>query len=187
MSEQTVSKSVHDIPQKIIKEIEDFFSEPSSTEFEHPVFQKVDNVEFIRTYQNKDGVWEEFKVNIIILIRVLNAEIWEYTTVEDDEKRKKDFGKRVKYVMQEANVPWDLAKIAVSRNPINLDNSESRANANALDFIEDVKEALLCYRYFCMRDKISLEEYLREYYRSLRYLTNKQIRIINEYWLAQNA
>ena len=187
MSEQTVSKSVHTIPQRIIEEIENSFSRPSSMNFEHPVFQKVDEVEFIRTFKNKDGIWEEFKVNSIILVSVLDAENWTWITVEEDEKRKKAFGKRVKYVMQEANVPWDLAKIAVSRNPVDSWHSESTANIRAICFIKAVKEALDCYLNF-YKERMSMEEYLEKSgYSYLGHLTNKQIQIIKEYWLSLNT
>lgn len=185
MSEQTVSKSVPTIPQRIIEEIEKFFSEPSTIPgHEYPIFQKVEKVEFIRTFQNKDGTWEEFKVNGIILVSVLDADCWTYKTVAKDEEDKKAFGKRVKCVMQEANVPWNLAKLAVKRNPVDSWHSENRANADALNFIEDVKETLDNYRIFC-KERMSVENYLRVYFSES--LTNKQIQIIKEYWLSQNA
>lgn len=186
MSEQTVSKSVRKIPQRIIEEIENLFSEPSSTEFEHPVFQKVESVEFIRTFQNKDGTWEEFKVNGIILVSILDAEYWIWMSVEEDEKQKKAFGKRVKYVMQKTGVSWELAKMAVNMNPVNSYNPESTANGMAVNFIKAVKEVLDWYR-LNPKDGMSIEHHLRLSSYSLGYLTNKQIRIIKEYWLSQNA
>lgn len=184
MSEQTVSKSVPTIPQRIIKEIEDFFSKPSTTKFEHPVFQKVESVEFIRTFQNRDGICEEFKVNGVILVCMIDEDCWTYKTVSEDKEDKKAFGKRVKYVMEEAKVPWDLAKIAVKKHPVNSWYSESRANANALNFIENVKEALVNYRNF-WKGRISVEDYLNDYFPEV--LNKKQISIIKEYWLSQNA
>lgn len=185
MSEQTVSKSVPTIPQRIIEEIEKFFSEPSTIPgHEYPIFQKVEKVEFIRTFQNKDGTWEEFKVNGIILVSVLDADCWTYKTVAKDEEDKKAFGKRVKYVMKEANVPWNLAKLAVKRNPVDSWHSESTANADALKFIEEVNEVLDKYRIFGKK-RMSVEGYLNLCF--LAYLNNKQIQIIKEYWLSQNA
>lgn len=184
MSEQTVSKSVHFIPQKIINEIEQHFARQSRIEEnEHPVFPKVNKVEFIRTYRREGKTWQEFKVNDIILVSVYNEKIWTYITVEADEEEKKAFGKRAKYVMEEANVPWDLAKIAVKKHPVNSWYSESRANANALNFIENVNKALVNYRNF-WKERISVEDYLSGYF-SGDDLTNKQIRIIKEYWLSQ--
>lgn len=185
---KTISKSVHTIPQWIIEDIENFFSEPSFVpELAHPVFQKVDKVEFIRTYQNKDGIWEEFKVNGIVLVSVLDNDCWTYRTVEDDEKRKKAFGKRVRYVMEKADVPWELAKIAVSRNPVNSWHSESTANADALRFIKTVKATLDRYRMFY--ERMPIEKYLKKYayYYGSERLTDKQIRIIKEYWLSLNT
>lgn len=106
MSEQTVSKSVHIIPQEIINEIEQYFCEQSRIEeHEHPVFPKVEKVEFMRASQDRGSIWEEFKINDIILVSVLNGKAWTYITVENDEKQKKAFGKRVKYVMQKTGVP----------------------------------------------------------------------------------
>lgn len=184
MSEQNTSKSVPTIPQRIIKEIEDFFSEPSTTKFEHPVFQKVESVEFIRTFQNRDGICEEFKVNGVILVCMIDEDCWTYKTVSEDKEDKKAFGKRVKYVMEKANVPWELAKMAVNRNPVDFFNSESRANEDALNFIEDVKEALVNYRNFC-KERMSEENYLMVHFSGC--LSNKQIQTIKEYWLSQNA
>lgn len=184
MSEQTVSKSVPTIPQRIIEEIERFFSESSTMEFEHPVFQKVENVEFIRTYQNRYGICEEFKVNGVILVFVYGENYWTYKTVAKDQEDKKAFGKRVKYVIEEAKVPWDLAKIAVKKYPVNPFNSESLSNAQALFFIETLKENLVDYQNF-WKEKISVEDYLRVYF--WEHLSNKQLCIIKEYWLSQNA
>lgn len=184
MSEQTVSKSVPAIPQRIIKEIEDFFSEPSTTKFEHPVFQKVESVEFIRTFQNRDGICEEFKVNGVILVCMIDEDCWTYKTVSEDKEDKKAFGKRVTYVMQEANVPWNLAKLAVKRNPVDSWHSESTANADALKFIEEVNEVLDKYR-ILGKKRMSVEGYLKLCFSA--YLNKKQISIIKEYWLSQNA
>lgn len=185
MSEQTVSKSVHFIPQEIINEIEQYFCKQSRIEEnKHPVFPKVEKVEFIRASQDRGSIWEEFKINDIILVHVLNGKAWTYITVEDDEKQKKAFGKRVKYVMQKTGVPWELAKLAVNRNPVDFFTSENRANADALNFIEDVKEASDNYRIFC-KERMSVENYLRIHFSGC--LSNKQICIIKEYWLSQNA
>lgn len=185
MSEQTVSKSVHSIPQDVIEEIESFFRNPPDIpELEHIIIEKVDRVEFIRTYQAGGGTWEEFKINGAILIRVSNENFWTWITVEENEKQKKAFGKRVKYVMQEANVPWDLAKIAVSRNPVDSWHSESTANADALKFIEEVKGVLDKYRIFGKK-RMSLDGYLNLYF--LAYLSKKQIQVIKEYWLSLNT
>lgn len=187
MSEQTVSKSVQFIPQRIVEEIEEFFGEPSTIpELEHPVFKKVDKVEYIGGYRNRDGIWSDFKVNGVIIISLfdVDAKYWTWKSVEDDEKQKKAFGKRVKYVMQKTGVPWELAKMAVKMNPVNSYNPEHVANADALNFIEAVKEVLDWYR-INHKDGMSIERYLRLSSYSLGYLTNKQILIIKEYWLSQ--
>lgn len=188
MSEQTVSKSVHSIPQEIIEKIENQFCRQSRIqELEHPVFPKVDKVEFIRTYQDKEGTWEVFKVNGVMLVSVLNAKYWTWNTVERDEQQKKAFGERAKYIMKKENVPWELAKMAVKMNPVNIYNSESTANAGALNFIEVVKEVLNRYRIFA-EERMPIERYLKDYvHYELGYLTYKQIGIIKEYWLSQNA
>lgn len=185
MSEQTVSKSVHFIPQEIINEIEQYFCKQSKIEeHKHPVFPKVEKVEFIRASQDRGSIWEEFKINDIILVSVLNGKAWTYITVEDDEKQKKAFGKRVKYVMQKTGVSWELAKMAVNMNPVNFYNPESTANGMAVNFIKDVKEVLDWYR-LNPKDGMSIEHHLRMSSYSLGYLTNKQICIIKEYWLSQ--
>ncbi len=188
MSEQTVSKSVHKIPQRIIEEIEKKFSEPFLIpEFENPVFQKVDKVEFIRTYQNKEGTWEVFEVNGIVLISVLDAVCWTWDTVERDEAQKKAFGKRVRYIMEKSDVPWELAKMAVRMNPVNFYHPEHIANAEALNFIIDVKAVLGTYHIFC-EGRMSIEEYLKRHARyHCGYLTDKQVRVIKKYWLSMDA
>lgn len=86
MSEQTVSKSVPTIPQRIIEEIEKFFSEPSTIPGrEYPIFKKVEKVEFIRTFKNREGICEEFKVNGVILVCMIDEDCWTYKTVSEDK------------------------------------------------------------------------------------------------------
>lgn len=186
MSEQAVSKSVHSIPQDVIKEIEGIFGRSRILTVEHPIIEKVDKVEFIRTYQRERSTWEQFKINDVLLVSIDKFKIWTWTTVEDDAKQKKAFGKRVKYVMGKAGVPWELAKIAVSKNPVASHMPEDRANAFALNFIKDVKEALEDYQAFNIA-RVPFEEHIKMSIYDLGYLTKKQIGIIKEYWLSQKA
>lgn len=173
MSEQTVSKPVHTISKEIIEEIDEYFSKS-----ELPIFPRFDKVEFIRTYRNDKGIWEEFKIGDSLIVRVLFGKHWVCTTVQEDKAEKKAFGKRVKYVMKEGHVPWDLAKIAVKKYPI---------DSNALNFIENVKETLERYLNFSKK-RMSMEEYLKKNaLYSLGCLTDEQIRIIKEYWLSLNT
>lgn len=172
MSEQTVSKSVHKIPDTLVE----FFKEIYK--------QEISEVEFLRRYKDFEGTWEVIKVNKQFTAYMVNGRIWDITTAEKEREIKKAFGKRAKYVMEKANVSWELAKMAVKMNPVNSYNPESIANADALNFIEDVKEALENYRIF-NGGRMSIEQHLRRSRYSVGYLSNKQIHIIKEYWLAQ--
>ena len=172
MSEQTVSKSVQFIPNVVVE----FFKEI--------YHQEISKVESLRNYRTSEGLWKVFKVNKQFIVYMLNGKLLDVTTADAERGLKKAFGKRVKYVMQEADVPWELAKVAVKMNPVNTYNPEHRANADALNFIEDVKETLENYRIF-NGGRMMLEEYLKKYGYKLGCLTQRQIRIIEEYWLSQ--
>lgn len=175
MSEQTVSKSAHEISQEIIEEIEGFFSmQIPIEEGKKIVFSKVDTVKFLTSYFDMYGTCEEFKVNNVVIIKVVNGETWEYSSVERYKERRKAFGKRVTSLMKETNVTWNLAKLAVNRcNP-------KITSETALDFINAVKEALGWYQ-MEYENKIPIEEYL-ERNPFISNLTTREIAIIKAYW-----
>lgn len=174
MSEQAVSKSVHKIPDSCVEIFKEIYN------------QEISEVEFLRSYKDSEGAWEVFKVNNQFIAYILNGKCWDVTTVDSEREQKKAFGKRVKYVMGKAGVPWELAKIAVSKNPVASHMSEDRANAFALNFIKDVKEALEDYQAFNIA-RVPFEEHIKMSIYDLGYLTKKQIGIIKEYWLSQKA
>ncbi len=78
MSEQTVSKSVHDIPEALV------------VGFEIIHKQKIVKVEFLKGYQDKDGFWEEFRVNEQFIFQVLNGQYGCITKIENGQTQPKD-------------------------------------------------------------------------------------------------
>lgn len=172
MSKQAVSKSVHEIPETLVN----FFKEI--------YHQDISEVEFLRSYKDYQGTWEIFEVNKQFIAQVLNGKLQDISTVGEERVRKEAFGRRARHVMQKADVPWKLAKIAVSKNPVNFYNPEHIANRDALNFIYYVKETLEKYRLF-NEGRMSIEEYLRLSSYELGHLTKKQISVIKEYWLSQ--
>ncbi len=174
MSEQAVSKSVHKIPDSFVEIFKEIYN------------QEISEVEFLRSYKDSEGAWEVFKVNNQFIAYVLNGKCWDVTTIDSEREQKKAFGKRVKYVMEKTDVPWELAKIAVSKNPVASHMAEDRANEFALNFIENLKWALENYQAHRM-DRWSLEEELKMSLYDLGHLTKKQIGVIKGYWLSQKA
>lgn len=108
MSGQNTSKSVRGIPENLIAKVK------------AEIGQEVTSIQFREFYRNKAGhLFEVFVVNGKYVISIIDSQTVAFPikTIEEENKEKQAFGRRVKTLQSKGEVPYDLAKMAARKYP----------------------------------------------------------------------
>ena len=158
-------KTVPEFPEKLKKQTEDFLGAPLEKVEYKSTFSKFEN--------NKNYRIDVFVINDKWVVQSYdNGEFYTYGTLEKYKEKNKLFGERVRTLIEETGVPWELGRLVVSHCTCGTNYLYHVAINDCKDFLdakEEVKASILRTCAYKENKFVAILYILRDYELNSRY------------------